>query len=266
MIAVAVLASFAAIGAASLFAYSLYRFFATGGWLFWTTVPWPSVPAHLLRAVGFLWLAWKAGKLAGSIDRIDGSADASFPTWNRSFWTTAAVTLTLFAGLWTFEKVHLSIQDPRNFFFPAELQSGYVAIQKDRIQFRRASETPVQGWEKMEYRGGASSFFVSPEVEVSGDDIELAVVRIGEVFPGAQATSVDIQFTPSGAEKIRRLTTEHLTKPVAVLLDGQLRSAPRVFTPISKSSQLTGFVTPGEAALMIRRGDDKMLNVEFDDH
>lgn len=78
------------------------------------------------------------------------------------------------------------------------------------------------------------------------------MVRIFESFPGQQHVAVDLQFTEGGTKKFERFTRENLTHPMAVLLDGELRAAPRIFTPISKNAQITGVLTMEEAARMIR--------------
>ncbi|PYR96822.1 MAG: hypothetical protein DMG12_25460 [Acidobacteria bacterium] len=56
---------------------------------------------------------------------------------------------------------------------------------------------------------------------------------------GDQRT-VTIQFTDAGAEKMRKLSTTQIGKPVAMLLDGKLIWAPKVNGEISKDAVITG--------------------------
>lgn len=61
-------------------------------------------------------------------------------------------------------------------------------------------------------------------------------------------------MTAEGADKMLDLTTTHRTKPLAALWKGELRSAPRVFSAISQSAQLSPFFTIEEASQMIEKG------------
>lgn len=88
----------------------------------------------------------------------------------------------------------------------------------------------------------------------------LAVVRIGGIrgdsLTGAQAgvdpktneDVVNIQFDTEGGRKFAKLTTENVGKPFAIILDGEVLSAPNINEPIQGGqAQISGSFTPETA-------------------
>lgn len=98
----------------------------------------------------------------------------------------------------------------------------------------------------------------------------LAVRRLGgirgENLTGAQAgvnpqtneNVVTITFDAQGGAKFAKLTTENVNKPFAIILDGQVLSAPNINEPIiGGSAQISGSFTPESAnnlAIALRSG------------
>jgi hypothetical protein len=251
MLIVCVLFGLAFTTSVGFFCYQLYRFWATAGLIVRTSVPWPLILGHLLRAAGLGYLCWRLAKVVDGVNSAEASSD-EFALRQRRFWKASAWVLSLLAVYAVFEISYTSRRDTYGFFRP-EFESGFVEISPDRLEVRRASEEPVIEWVRMKVRSSEKDVFVSPVAEIIGKDIRRAVVRIAELFPGHQAAELHIQFTGEGAAKMERLTRSHLTKPLAVLVDGKVRAAPRVFTPIlSGDAQLTNVFTLEEAAAMIR--------------
>jgi hypothetical protein len=256
MLVICVLLGLASVASLVCFGYQLNRLLATGGAYVPTTVTWPNVLGHLLRAGGLGLICWRLTKLVVSVDAETGEVSARFAARHRSLWKTAAWVLSVFAVYAAFETTYAWRRGPYEFFRP-EFVSGYVVVEPGRIEFRRGSEEPIDGWSKMKVRDSEKEFFVSPTREITGGDIRRAVVRIAEIFPGNQSVELSIQFSDEGARKMDKLTRSHLRKPLAVLADGKLRAAPRVFSPISGDAQLTNVFTLQEAARMIEEGSDR---------
>jgi len=250
MLITSVLLGLGALTFLVLFGYQLYRFLTTGGAYAPTTVPWPVVLGHFLRAVGLGLLCGQLAKLALNIDRGTGGLSSDFAVCHRRLWQTVPCVLAVLAAFAVFEAVYTSNRDLYGFFRP-EFESGFVLLEPNRIQFRRASEAPVKDWLKEKVRHTGREFYVSPKPEISGIDIRQAMLRIAEIFPGTQTVEVHIQFTEEGGKKMERLTKSHLTKPLAVFLDGKLRSTPRIFSPISERAQITNVLEVEEAARLI---------------
>lgn len=110
-----------------------------------------------------------------------------------------------------------------------------------------------------------------PYAPGSGLDGELITVRRlggirGENLTGAKAgvdpqnnqNVVNITFDAQGGSKFAKLTTENVGKPFAIILDGQVLSAPTIQTPIiGGSAQISGSFTPESAnslAIALRSG------------
>jgi len=84
--------------------------------------------------------------------------------------------------------------------------------------------------------------------DLTGADLRLAQMtyETQDRKPG-----VSIEFKDSGREKFAKLTRENLQKPIAILLDGQVLTAPVVQTEIADGKAIiTGSFTPKEAKNM----------------
>lgn len=74
--------------------------------------------------------------------------------------------------------------------------------------------------------------------KVSGSDIDNAYHRASQQNIGN--SEVILNFTSRGAERWKEMTTENLTKPVAITMDNYVFSAPTVNDVMSNSSVITG--------------------------
>jgi preprotein translocase subunit SecD len=104
----------------------------------------------------------------------------------------------------------------------------------------------------------------------SGAGTSIAVKRLGGIrgdtltdakqtfAPQTNEPVVNIQFNGQGADKFGRLTTENVNKPFAIILDGQVLSAPNINEPIlGGSAVITGGFTvasANELAIQLRSG------------
>ena len=85
--------------------------------------------------------------------------------------------------------------------------------------------------------------YLQEDVVVSNIDVERA-----EVARDAGATfSVVVAFTAAGAAKMRRATSDHIGRPLALLVDGKVIAAPVVRAAIGGSAVLNGLFTRSEA-------------------
>jgi hypothetical protein len=85
--------------------------------------------------------------------------------------------------------------------------------------------------------------YVHDDVVVSNSDVEHA-----EVARDAGATfSVVVAFTAAGAAKMRRATSDHIGRPLALLIDGKVIAAPTVRATIGESAVLNGLFSKSEA-------------------
>jgi len=82
-----------------------------------------------------------------------------------------------------------------------------------------------------------------PEIVVSNDDIAQSWVS----EDGPSQFRIAVQLLPSGAERMRQATANHVGRPVAILIDGSVVMAPVVRAPIGDSAVISGKYTRAEA-------------------
>jgi hypothetical protein len=127
--------------------------------------------------------------------------------------------------------------------FVGDLQAAVV-----RFEVRLAEDSPASGLREAKVSGTDRSVYLHGETIVTNGDIAVARVAPG---PGPAEYSVGIEFKASGAEKMRAATGNHIGKPLAVLLDGQVVMAPVLRTPISVSASITGNFTRPQAERIV---------------
>jgi hypothetical protein len=117
-----------------------------------------------------------------------------------------------------------------------------------RFEVRLAEDKPAPGLREAKVSGSDRSVYLHDEVIVDNGDIAAAQVVQGS---GPSRYAVEVKFNASGAEKMRAATGNHLGKPVAILLDGQVVMAPVVRSPIGASAVVTGTFTRTQAERIV---------------
>jgi len=105
-----------------------------------------------------------------------------------------------------------------------------------KVEFRAASMNSTPDSVKMVAPAGAAPIYVAPQVVISNSDI--ATASIGTTENGTRA--VYVTLTDAGASKLLAYTSVHLREPIAIMIDGQLVSAPMVQSPLSKVAMILG--------------------------
>lgn len=215
---------------------------------------WSNILGHLIRGAGFGLVTWRLAQYAGVIENQSTLEQRHITFWRTSAWVVAG---TLFyAGALVAYTRWQEPEDKSGQFRP-EFQSRQAAFRADRIEFRRASREPVDGYIKMQKHNSEEQLFVAPAPEVTGADVAKATVQISEIFPGIQGPALHVKFTQEGARKMEKLTKSNQNRPLAVLIDGKLRGAPTIFSVISADAQLSGVFTLAEAERLIDQGGDR---------
>jgi preprotein translocase subunit SecD len=110
-----------------------------------------------------------------------------------------------------------------------------------------AAEDAVPGWHKMDLEG--RSVWVNPTPAITSSDIQGAEPAADRNY----GNFVKVLFTDTGAKKMRELTTAQMNKPIAIILDGKLISAPKVRSVISNEGIITGTAPNGLSIEEVRR-------------
>jgi hypothetical protein len=131
-------------------------------------------------------------------------------------------------------------------FLGARMWSPFVSDVQAAVRFelRLAEDKPAAGLREAKVADTGRSVYLHAETIVTNSDIASAQAVAGdEPFP----YRVSVEFTASGAEKMRAATANHIGKLAAILLDGQVVMAPTLRTPIGASAVITGKFTKAQA-------------------
>jgi hypothetical protein len=135
-------------------------------------------------------------------------------------------------------------------FLGSRVRSPFVSDLQAAVRFevRLAEDKPAPGLRAAKISGSDRSVYLHDEVILNNGDIASAQVLPGG---GPSQYSIGVEFNASGAEKIRAATGNHIGKPVAILLDGQVVMTPVVRVPIGPSAVITGNFTKAEAERIV---------------
>jgi hypothetical protein len=112
-----------------------------------------------------------------------------------------------------------------------------------RFEVRLAENEPAPGLREAAVASSGRVVYLHPEPLVENGDITGA-----EVSPGdGGAMAVAVIFSEEAAARMLRATEQHLGRPIAILLDGELVAAPVVRSPISDSAVITGRYSRADA-------------------
>lgn len=134
------------------------------------------------------------------------------------------------------------------FLFPVFLSgcstvSDENAVSSPRLEFRYGYSEAVDGLEAVSDTQTGRTLYLSRELILNDSDVRSASVR-----PAGDTWQVELTLTPDGAAKLADATSVHLNQPLAILVDGELVSAPIVRSRISGGmAVITGRFTEPEA-------------------
>ena len=113
-----------------------------------------------------------------------------------------------------------------------------------RFEIRLAESEPTLGLTPAHVAGSNRTVYLHREAIVTNDDVTATRVVAGAA---PQQFHVAATFTSSAGEKMRAATAAHIGRPVALIVDGTVISAPVVRSAIGAEALLTGNFTRDEA-------------------
>jgi preprotein translocase subunit SecD len=124
---------------------------------------------------------------------------------------------------------------------------------KVKVELRRAETEPAEGLTEATVEGTKRKVYLHKEAEITNEDIASAKVVADE----GKDPFIEITFTKAGQKKIAKLTRDHKDKPLAILVDDKVISAPLVKSEISEKANITGKFTKDEAERIVKglKGD-----------
>jgi preprotein translocase subunit SecD len=117
-----------------------------------------------------------------------------------------------------------------------------------RFEVHLAEENPAEGLREIAATGTGRRIYLHPETVVTNSDIARAQVVQGD---SASAFSVSVTFNAGGAAKVSRATANHIGRPLAILLDGEVVMAPVLRSPITTTAIISGQFTRVEAERIV---------------
>jgi preprotein translocase subunit SecD len=112
------------------------------------------------------------------------------------------------------------------------------------LEFRPGSQSPGPGLTKMTVVGSEQTVYISKDVVLGNADVSSS-----RVVSGVNGRlRIKITFTTTGAERFAAATENNVRKPLGILVDGKLISAPIVMEKITgRSAEISGSFTQEEA-------------------
>jgi preprotein translocase subunit SecD len=106
-----------------------------------------------------------------------------------------------------------------------------------KLEFRLAENAPAEGLTEATIPRSDTKIYLHKEAIVTN-----SVILDARVIYDRYSVSfnIEISFTGEGAERLAKATLEHIGKPLAVLFDGKVVTAPVVMSKISGNGVITG--------------------------
>jgi hypothetical protein len=122
------------------------------------------------------------------------------------------------------------------------------AVAAVRFEVRLAEDTPAPDLREVVVAGTARRIYLHAEPVVVNSDIDQAQVIQGD---NASTFGVSLTFNADGGAKMRRATQGHIGRPLAILIDGEVVSAPVVRSAISTAAMISGTYLRAEAQRIV---------------
>lgn len=117
-----------------------------------------------------------------------------------------------------------------------------------RFEVRLAEDRPAAGLREVRIPGSDRVIYLHQEAILTNEDIAQSNVMEGNA---PSRFWVAVQFTAAGAQKMRKATANHIGRPLAILIDGELVMAPVLRDPISTAATISGDYTRAEAERIV---------------
>lgn len=104
------------------------------------------------------------------------------------------------------------------------------------LEFRLAEDEPGPGLEAVTMAAGRRTFYLHPEIVLDQTDLDTVLV-VPPALPDGRAT-IDLRLNAEGRDAFLEFTREHMGKRCAMVVDGELLSAPLIRAPIPQGRAL----------------------------
>jgi preprotein translocase subunit SecD len=119
-----------------------------------------------------------------------------------------------------------------------QVQTSVAKESSIRLEFRRAETGSAEGLVQATVAKTGQTIYLHKTAEITNGDIESA--RIDDENDYGSGPLLELKFTKQGQRKMEKLTKEHREKPLAVLVNGKVISAPVLHGTLSKQAVISG--------------------------
>jgi hypothetical protein len=112
-----------------------------------------------------------------------------------------------------------------------------------RFEAHLAETQPVPGSIVARVGNSDRVIYLRPEAIVTNEDIAQSWVT----QDGPNRYGVSVRLLPDGAQRMRQATAAHIGRPMAILIDGEVVTAPTVRSAVGDSAWINGDYTQVEA-------------------
>ena len=119
---------------------------------------------------------------------------------------------------------------------------------KVKVEFRRAETKSAEGLTEAIVVGTRDKVYLHKTADATNADIAEARAVVDD----NNKTFIEITFTKEGAKKMAALSEAQRDKPLAILVDGKVISAPIVRAKFSARAQITGKFTKEEVEKLVK--------------
>lgn len=123
-------------------------------------------------------------------------------------------------------------------------RTGSLVQAAVRFEVRLAENQPAPGLRAARVGNSNRIVYLHPDSVVTNSDIARSSVIAGDT---PSHFWIDVRLNDAGAEKMRRATATHLGQPVAILIDGDVVTAPTLKSPIGAAAVISGDYTQADA-------------------
>ena len=142
---------------------------------------------------------------------------------------------------------------------PLDLVAAVQNAAGSRMEIRLAESAFTPGLREVVVSGTNEQIYLHPTTLATWSDVTVArivnqggrvVMQRNRVLMQDQRAAVAVTFNSAAAARIQSATAAHIGRPLAILIDGRVVSAPTVKAPIGDSAVLTG-ISPTLAQQLI---------------
>jgi preprotein translocase subunit SecD len=111
------------------------------------------------------------------------------------------------------------------------------------VEFKIGESKPADGLSEQTVAGSDQTVYLHPKAALTNADIASATVK-----PASEGFGVEVVFTEEGRKAFANLTKNNVEKHLAIIVDGEIVSAPIIKSPIATGAALiTGDFSEEEA-------------------